>query len=266
MKRLLIIFGILMALALLTINLRFITPAHAYYEYKVKVYVNNIMVDFPDQKPFIDSQVGRTFVPLRFVSEALGAQVDWNNNSKTAIVKQNGTTVLMKIGSNQPTVNGQTKTIDAAAMLINDRTMVSLRFVSETLNAIVDWESATWSVKIRTANGNYTTRGYTIPAKTDLDIGLHPANDNPNKVDISILFTFTKTIDQQHQDAYNILASKFGDNLASEVLAYVKAKKDVFDVLSGKKWIVNNQLIMSGSNGGSPFIDITIWEPGKGIK
>ncbi len=102
------------------------------------VYVNSKQVHLTDQKAFI--QGGRTFVPLRFVSEALGGEVDWNNENQTAIVKRNSKNITMKIGSDRPIVDGEIKTIDSPSQLVNGRTMVPLRFVSEALGARVSWE------------------------------------------------------------------------------------------------------------------------------
>ncbi|AEF95032.1 copper amine oxidase-like domain-containing protein [Desulfotomaculum nigrificans CO-1-SRB] len=105
-------------------------------EEQVDVFVNNKQVQFPDQRPFI--QDARTYVPLRFVSEALGGDVDWDG--KAATVKRKGKNIVMNIGSTHPTVDGKSVTIDAAAQLVNERTMVPLRFVSEALGAKVEWQ------------------------------------------------------------------------------------------------------------------------------
>ncbi|MCL6479841.1 MAG: copper amine oxidase N-terminal domain-containing protein, partial [Peptococcaceae bacterium] len=162
MKRFLMFFGFILALALFVINLRHVIPAFAQagYDYNVRVLVNGQEVHFPDQKPFIDSSVGRTYVPLRFVSEALGGVVDWNQETRTASVNKSGTVILMQIGSKSPTVNGQVKVIDAAAMLMNDRTVVPLRFVSECLGATVEWDEVNRVVNITTASQSPVPEGY----------------------------------------------------------------------------------------------------------
>jgi len=141
--------GLILILALLTIFIGQNQNAYAAdIEYNVKVVVNEKAVVFPDQKPFVDNRAGRTFVPLRFVSEALGCQVDWDNKTQTAIVEREGTYIEMKIGSARPVVNGETKTLDAPARVVNQRTMVPLRFVSEALGEYVDWDGKTRTVYI----------------------------------------------------------------------------------------------------------------------
>lgn len=108
---------------------------------EVAVYVNKQQVEFPDQNPFIDRKIDRVYVPLRFVSMALGGTIDWNADQQMAIVDRSGTHIEMKIGSDQPKVNNIARALDAPARLVKGRTMVPLRFVSEALGAKVLWEN-----------------------------------------------------------------------------------------------------------------------------
>jgi N-acetylmuramoyl-L-alanine amidase len=108
-------------------------------QHRVEVYVDNCKVNFPDQHPFIAPASQRTYVPLRFVSEALGAQVDWDGAKKVVIVRKGGTMVRMLVGAGTAQVNGVDVSLDAPARLVGNRTMVPLRFVSEILGAEVDW-------------------------------------------------------------------------------------------------------------------------------
>lgn len=112
-------------------------------EYSVDVYVYGEPVVFPDQKPFIDTSVNRTYVPVRFVSEALGAEVGWDQTTKTVTINKDDQQILLTIDSDKATVGAdQVVTLDAPAALVNDRTVVPLRFVSEVLGAKVDWTPA----------------------------------------------------------------------------------------------------------------------------
>lgn len=115
----------------------------------VNVYVNGTKIQ-SDQPAFLDTNANRTFVPLRFVAEALGSNVDWDSSKQTAIVNKDDVTISMKIGSNRPEVNGSVKNIDAPARLMNGRTMVPLRFVSEVQGANVEWVGQERAVYITT--------------------------------------------------------------------------------------------------------------------
>lgn len=138
-----------------------VIPSFADYSYRVEVYINGIKVHFPDQRPFIDTNTNRTYVPLRFVSEALGAQVNWDGASKTAIVIRDGKHIEMQIGSNTPLVNGEPVALDAPALLTNMRTVVPLRFVSEVLGAQVAWDPP----RVLITDPNATYEDITLPGE-----------------------------------------------------------------------------------------------------
>lgn len=90
----------------------------------------------------------RTMVPMRAIFEALGCSVSWNDESQTATGERNGKRVSVTIGSSNASVGGLPVTIDQSAVLINDRTLVPLRFVSEAFDAEVMWNNDTQTVTI----------------------------------------------------------------------------------------------------------------------
>lgn len=104
----------------------------------ILVFVNGDVVWFPDQKPYINED-SRTMVPVRFVAQEMGAAVDWNNDTETVTITRAGTTIKLTVGQSVADVNGVPKAFDTKAVLVNDRTMVPLRFISETFGARVDW-------------------------------------------------------------------------------------------------------------------------------
>lgn len=106
------------------------------------VRVNGYIVEFPDAQPFIDEN-DRTILPVRFVTEQLGAVVSWSNETKTATIMKNGISVAITIGDAKlkVTKNGETSdvTMDTAAIIRESRTYVPIRFVAEALGAYVDY-------------------------------------------------------------------------------------------------------------------------------
>lgn len=84
---------------------------------------------------------GRTMVPIRFISETLGAQVDWNNATHTVTIQLDGVTMAMTIGK---MIEG----FDAAPVIQNGRTLVPIRYVAEKLDANVIWVPATQQIII----------------------------------------------------------------------------------------------------------------------
>ncbi len=125
----------------------FTTLVHA--ETKVKVEMNGELMAFPDQQPIIN-QDGRTIVPVRFVAVGLGAYVDWDGKTQTVTISKGSDTIKLTIGEKQATKNGQVLTFDTSASIVNSRTMVPLRFVSEGLGAYVAWDGATKTVIVKT--------------------------------------------------------------------------------------------------------------------
>lgn len=102
-----------------------------------------------DAAPFIDTEASRTLVPIRFISEGLGAEVDWNPAKQQVIISDAGREIILTIGSKNVLVDGQPITIDCAPVVIPPgRTFVPLRFVSETLGARVDWQAVTNTITI----------------------------------------------------------------------------------------------------------------------
>jgi hypothetical protein len=99
-----------------------------------------------DAPPFITN--GRTMVPLRFISESLGAQVDWNALSRTVTVQGGGNTIILTVGVSTATVNGQARSLEAPPQIVGGRTFVPLRFINESLGAQVNYNSTTRSVTI----------------------------------------------------------------------------------------------------------------------
>ncbi len=86
---------------------------------------------------------GRTLVPVRFVSEALGAEVKWHDAFGVASVVANGQVILLQPGNKQVSVNGKSIELDVPAKSENGRLLVPARFIVENLNAKVDWNEAT---------------------------------------------------------------------------------------------------------------------------
>lgn len=100
-----------------------------------------------DQNPVVKDS--RTLVPLRAIFEALGATVNWNPETMTVTSTLGDITVSLTIGSNILTVNGQDITLDVPADVLNGRTLVPVRAISEAFKCNVDWNGDTRTVSIR---------------------------------------------------------------------------------------------------------------------
>ena len=88
--------------------------------------------------PFIESD--RTFVPVRFISEAFGAEVKWNPENQEILISLDETDIKMYIKKDAYTVNGEENQMDVAPFIKEDRTFVPIRFISEALGKSVYWD------------------------------------------------------------------------------------------------------------------------------
>ena len=113
----------------------------------VKVTLDGNEIYFPDAKSFID-QRDRVLVPIRFVSEALGALVDWENESRTAVIKQGNDEIRYTVYQPMAYLNGEMMVMDTYGILKDERTLVPIRFISELLGCTVVWDEKTATVVI----------------------------------------------------------------------------------------------------------------------
>lgn len=143
-----------------------------YYPYLQKRMVNMVALKLNSPYVYKDSTVAqidannasvmpvivndRTLVPVRVISEGLGAEVEWDNDTKTVTITSGDKIVKMNIGVNKlqvitvkewdgetpVNVVGEDKVIDVAPTLMNDRTFVPLRAIAEALGKIVYYNDA----------------------------------------------------------------------------------------------------------------------------
>jgi len=99
-----------------------------------------------DVAPYIKE--GYTMVPLRFVAEAFGAKVGWDDATKTVTIDFAGHSIKVAIGSTEAVVDGETVTMPLPAEIVNSRTMVPVRFISEAFGFTVKWDGVARTVTI----------------------------------------------------------------------------------------------------------------------
>lgn len=111
----------------------------------IKININGKNIK-SDVAPIIQNE--RTMVPLRVISENLGVQVDWNQQNKEVSLTQDNLNAKFKIGSKKYTVNGKKAKTDTAPIVYQDRTLVPIRVIAETLGKDVNWDNKTKTVII----------------------------------------------------------------------------------------------------------------------
>ena len=123
----------------LDMNLYYDGKTHHYKAEEVNIIINGEEMNETDMPPVILED--RTLVPARAVFETMGAEVAWNAQTKEVYVKKENDVVILKIDDEIGTKNGIAFTMDVPAKIINDRTVIPVRAVSEALGCEVGWDA-----------------------------------------------------------------------------------------------------------------------------
>ena len=152
--------GILSALVFLVFS------ASIAFASDIRVQLDGSYVDLEPAPIIVD---GRTLLPARAIVEMLGGEIDWDNDLRQVHINHDGIHVLLTIDNPVAYVNGQPQELDVPPQIINDRTLVPLRFVAESLGVDVDFRYGT--VYITTARTvRVTPRNFVLSDGTELTV------------------------------------------------------------------------------------------------
>lgn len=105
----------------------------------IPVFIRGDEVKF-DVPPVIKE--GRVLIPVRAVTESLGADVDWDDETKTVTITKGQNVIKLKLESNIIVVNGKEYEIDSKAQSVNSRIVVPVRYIAMMLGMKVDWDDS----------------------------------------------------------------------------------------------------------------------------
>ena len=83
----------------------------------------------------------RTLVPVRFVAESLGADVQWDNDTRKITINLGGKQIVMTLDEKAYSVDGEALELDVAPQVMYERTMVPVRVISEAFGKTVFWDA-----------------------------------------------------------------------------------------------------------------------------
>lgn len=106
----------------------------------VKVLHNHEYKNMEDAAPTVINNT--MMIPLRFVSENMGYECEWNEQDRSVTVVKNGMSVVFKIDSAAFSVNGEVKKLEQAPVIMNSRTMLPIRALSESFGNDVIWNDS----------------------------------------------------------------------------------------------------------------------------
>ncbi len=168
---------------------------------------------------------GTTLVPVRVITEAFGAKVGWDGDTRTVTLNYPDVNIVLQIGNPIAEVNGEAVTLLAAPELPDGRTMVPLRFISENFGADVGYDEETRGISViketvpegETVEGVVDTKyigdsfyGWTMENPKDLTLyerdfdGTYTAFDDEEANDISVsIYEKEKDFDFEDEFKYN---------------------------------------------------------------
>jgi hypothetical protein len=95
------------------------------------------------------------YVPVRGLFEKMNATVKWDQKNKNDVwVTSGSTTIQLTKGKNAAIVNGKEVPLSAPPQYANESIFIPLRFISETIGAHVNWNSADYTVTINTTRSS----------------------------------------------------------------------------------------------------------------
>ncbi len=124
----------------------------SYADTDIKLYINEEQITCDSPPMIID---GRTLVPARVVFENLDADVSWNEKTKKVKITSDTVDIVFTIGKKYAILNRKSVPMDVAPIIVNDRTYVPIRFVTENMGYRVSWDGETRSVYIDSSKPKY---------------------------------------------------------------------------------------------------------------
>lgn len=141
----------------------------------VKVQVNDELIQFPDGKPFADGS-GRIQVPVRFVSEKLGYDVNWNETDRSVTIASDEQTVKLTLGSSEAVIDDEVVSMDTTAVSKDARVYVPIRVISDTFDVDTRWDEQNRNAIIN-ADGEYHESAWKEPAVSAFKVSAFSASD-----------------------------------------------------------------------------------------
>lgn len=124
--------------------------------------------------PYIDPEAGVTLVPLRVISESLGAEVNWTQHSRTVDIYRDDLEITMTVDQNYAMVSGHLEELETSVQMKQNTVMVPLRFVAEKMGLQVFWNNSNrsvtmWSKENLEAGDDSSLKGVWVSTVFNLD-------------------------------------------------------------------------------------------------
>lgn len=163
---------------------------------------------------------GRVLLPVRATFEALGASVEWNGETSTAVAAKDGRTVSVSTGSDIMMIDGNSYQMDCASVISGDRMFIPVRFAAQAFGCSVEWDAPSATVNIHTyANPVYYPEANGIPTYDSVVPTAQPVGTDTDEDGITA-YTYTSAYDDvteylmtlQNRFGFDHYDTSFGDD------------------------------------------------------
>lgn len=204
-----------------------LTVSGAAHAQEIRTTVDGNLVTFSDVQPVMIN--GRVLVPVRGVFEHMNSHVEWDKDLRMVTAHHGSDTIALPINSYSATVNGRSVRLDSPATIHRGRTMVPLRFLSESLGAGVEWIADTRTVEILTVGGASTNHDTVIARIEPGTVTPFTLNSKLSSNASKIGDRFTATLDTGGNSDYSKLPA--GTTLEGRVVTASRKAGDTPGVL-----------------------------------
>ena len=238
-----------------------------------------------DAAPYISQD--RTFVPVRFLGNALGVtneNIFWDTEASKAKLVLGSRSAELTIGKKELLAGSQANIMDVAPELKNARTYLPARFVAEALGYQVDfidglvvcYPEGTEKPDVSAVKQylqeqqpqqgeTYNLNGYAVPVKPKTEILISDSKVNKVEIKLGIIIP-NRDVQAQCDEAEQILSSKLGSEFAKKVVDLARQKTEVRQEISTGKFPTftgpNGELVDVNSGWGSTRTSIVVWSKG----
>lgn len=214
------------SILLTTAAIMFMCAMPALADAPISLEINGAIVT-PSAAPVIEN--GTTLVPIRIISQNLGCTVDWNAATQGITITKDSKVIKLQIGKTVATVNGEAQTLSVTPKIIGSTTMVPIRFISQNLDAYVNWDAASRTVQVSDTN-NFSKP--TVPAS--ITTGEKNALAKAKSYLSIMPFSHDGLIEQLEYDGFTASEAKYGaDNCGADWNAQALEKaKDYLNMMA----------------------------------
>jgi uncharacterized protein YkwD len=184
-----------------------LTGIMSYADSTISVFYNNTPMPLKPSPTIIN---GRTLIPLRSIMETFGAEVTWNPIDQSILITRQDAIITLQIDNLVADVNGRNLALDTPPKLIDSRTFVPIRFISESLNLLVRWDSKNQTVYI----SDYAHTSFEAITVGLNEESVYTALGDPSRRDLSI-YGFQWLIYNEGTASYKQIGIKNGKVVAS---------------------------------------------------